>query len=185
MSIEQYKKELKELVGKPKTEKMLLFVAILTEILKSEKIEPIIVGGFSVELYTLNSYLTEDIDLVMDGREKANKILLELGFVKKGKNWYNKELNLSIEIPDNWLDGDTDKVLKMNIGNNRYVKVIGVEDIISDRLRACEFWKANSDCEWAYRMFYTHRENIDLPYLLNRTKKDGTVHLLEKWLNEE
>ncbi|WP_157404568.1 hypothetical protein [Shouchella shacheensis] len=33
------------------------------------------------------------------------------------------------------------------------VFVIGVEDIILDRLRACVHWKSSSDCEWGMNPF--------------------------------
>ncbi|QYY44516.1 hypothetical protein K3F53_07285 [Aneurinibacillus thermoaerophilus] len=184
LSIESYRAEVYGLKGKPKTEKMLLFSAILTEILESLNVEPIIVGGFSVELYTRNSYLTEDIDFVLNGRDKANQVLLDLGFEKQGKDWYHKEVGLIVEIPDNWLDGDYSRVTKLNIGNGRYVKVIGIEDIICDRLRACKFWRSQSDCEWAFRLYYAHRERIDMKYLKQKATKDGTYEIVEEWIEK-
>ncbi|WP_027416094.1 DUF6036 family nucleotidyltransferase [Aneurinibacillus terranovensis] len=184
LSMEKYKKEVEGLKGKAKTEKMLLFSAILTEILKQDNIDLIIVGGFSVELYTRNSYVTEDIDFVMDGRDKANSVLLQLGFKQQGKDWLNGELGLVVEIPDNWLDGDYNRITKLNIGNGRYVNVIGIEDIICDRLRACKFWKSENDCEWAFRLFYSHKERIDIQYLNEKATKDGTYEIIEGWLKE-
>lgn len=65
------------------------------------------------------------------------------------------------------------------------VYVIGIEDIILDRLRACIHWKSASDCEWGKRMFLLHRDRLDIEYMKEMTKRDLTRNLLDKWLIEK
>src|SRR5699024_10488583 len=97
-------------------EKMLRLVAMLTKYFQDENIRPIIVGGLSVEVYTRNNYTTYDIDIIADGREQINKLLTdELGFKKLGRSWYNKELEISIEIPSNYLEGSLEKVVELTL----------------------------------------------------------------------
>jgi len=71
---------------------MLFVCGVVTTALESENIRPIVVGGFAVEFYTLGSYATHDIDLVILEHEKANQIFQQLGFVKEGRHWYIQKL---------------------------------------------------------------------------------------------
>jgi len=175
--------EMEKLKSKSKFEKMLLFTSIFTELLEEYNIKPIIVGGLSVEIYTRNDYTTVDIDLVLSGRDKANEILQKLGFEKLGKDWYHEDLEIALEIPDNVLDGSYEKVLILNLPNNKKVYVIGIEDILADRLRACVHWKSTADCEWGYRLLFIHYQDIDIEYLIEKSKKEQTYSELNKWLN--
>ena len=111
------KNEFDKLVLLSKHERMIEVVALLTERLKSDGILPIIVGGLSVEIYTRGNYTTYDIHLIADGRIKIDEILVgELGFKKEGRAWYHSNLEISIEIPSNYLEGSEDKVIE-------YVKI--------------------------------------------------------------
>lgn len=181
---ESIKKKLLALVGKPKIERMLGLCSILTECLAPHKVTPVIVGGFAVELYTLSSYSTEDVDLVLSRRDLANDVLLACGFVRKGKDWISKELQLVIEIPDDMLAGDVDRIMKLNLEDGSYVNVIGIEDLIIDRLCAGVHWKTKNDFEWARRLFLTHKDEIDIEYLKEVASKEGVVVFVNVWLDE-
>ncbi|MEW6274370.1 MAG: hypothetical protein AB1556_04560 [Bacillota bacterium] len=92
---------------------------------------------------------------------------------------------MGIEIPSEVLEGaDPEKIIKVRLPSGRYVYVIGIEDIILDRLRACVHWKSTSDCEWGLRMFKVHRDRLDLDYLLSAAKQDrsSTLQKLREWL---
>ncbi|MDQ0338525.1 hypothetical protein J2S00_001311 [Caldalkalibacillus uzonensis] len=84
-----------KLKGKPKFERMLTTDAILTELLEQQQIRPIIVGGLSIEIYTLQQYTTHDIDLIINGSAQASDVIKALGFERTGKDWlhpgYTKE----------------------------------------------------------------------------------------------
>jgi len=183
--INNMKNLLYELKDKPKHEKMLLFASLLTELLEKHDIKPIIVGGLSVEIYTRGDYTTRDIDFVFPGRHIADNILLHLDFVKEGRYWYHPILEIAVEIPDDFLDGDKEKIIKFNLENQRHIYVIGIEDLILDRLRACVFRKSSSDCEWALRLMLTHKDILDFDYLQKKSVEDKTAeklnHLLEKY----
>ena len=51
---------------------MLMTAAIITKLLELEQVEPIIVGGFSLAIYTDESYSTRDIDFVVSERDKID-----------------------------------------------------------------------------------------------------------------
>jgi hypothetical protein len=118
----------------------------------------------SIEIYTLNGYATQDIDFVMDGYDLAGEVLGSLGFTKLGKNWIHANLGVSVEIPSNYLTGDYNKVTELTVAD-KAVYVIGIEDIILDRLRAAVHWKSGESREWGYRMLLMYFEDLDMEYI--------------------
>lgn len=60
--MQKAKEALELLQDKSKFEKLLHIAAIITDLVLPLDIRPIIVGGLSVEIYTLNGYATQDID---------------------------------------------------------------------------------------------------------------------------
>lgn len=183
-SIEKAKEKLHTLVDKGKYEKMLGCAALLTELMEEHKIKPIIVGGMAVETYTLNEYMTSDLDIVISRPDLLNTLLISLGFENNGGSYFHSDLLITIEIPDDMLkDADYARVMKINLPNNCHVHMIGIEDIILDRLRACIHWKSTSDCEWGRRLLLLHHTRLDLAYLKECARKDGTGIRLDDWLS--
>src|SRR5690625_2382769 len=148
-----------------KHECMIQATGLLTEYFESFGIKPIIVGGLSVEIYTRGNYTTHDIDLVSDGREQFDDLLIDtLGFKKAGRSWYSEKLEISLEIPSNHLEGNMDKVIELKLPNDKKVFVIGIEDIIIHRLEwaVVEHNKNpewSDDYEWARRMYEIHKND--------------------------
>ncbi|NPV52950.1 MAG: UbiD family decarboxylase [Firmicutes bacterium] len=156
-------------------------LGVITRALSRYKVVPILVGGSAVEFYTLGGYSTLDIDVVVSGREEFDAILRTLGFSKgKGeRHWYNEALDIAIEAPDSKLAGSKEKITTIQI-DDLSVYIIGIEDLILDRLRAFVFWKSSSDGEWAGRMIGVHASWIDWNYLHEQASREG----LDRALNE-
>jgi hypothetical protein len=182
-NMQKAKEALEQLQNKSKFEKMLHTAAIITELILPLGIRPIIVGGLSVEIYTLNGYATQDIDFVMDGYDIVNELLLQLGFTKVGKNWVHSILGVSIEIPSNFLAGDYDKVTELPVAD-KAVYVIGIEDIILDRLRAAVHWKSGESREWGYRMLLMYLEELDMGYIQGRFDHPLEQTEFNLWVSE-
>ncbi|MTI83837.1 MAG: hypothetical protein FH756_08000 [Firmicutes bacterium] len=65
-----------------------------------------------MEFYTQGSYTTLDVDLVVQVRDYAKRVLSEMGF-RRGlgqKSWYCESLELSVQIPDDTLAGSMDRI---------------------------------------------------------------------------
>lgn len=186
------KNDLEKLYNLGKHDRMIGLTAILTEYFEETKLQPIVVGGLSVELYTRSNYTTYDIDLVASGRAHYHKLLTQqLGFKSEGRGWYHEDLEIAIEIPSNSLEGNVNKVVKVELPNDKYIHVIGVEDIIIHRLEsAIVSHKDNpewsDDYGWAFRMFITHKDSNDIMdqmYLLEEAKKAKVDHIIKEWIN--
>ncbi|UNC93533.1 DUF6036 family nucleotidyltransferase [Candidatus Contubernalis alkaliaceticus] len=182
-------KELKRLNPDDKYNTMLYAMAIITKLLEVESVKPIIVGGFSVEIYTDRSYSTRDLDVITNKRNKVIQLLQKIGFKIEGRHLVYNELDLAIEFPDDELAGSYGKVNKININetDNLYVYVISYEDIIMDRLRAFLYWNEHESKEWGMKVLFRFFDKIDLDYMMNigggaETKLE--VDELNKWLTE-
>ncbi len=185
ITIEELKKEFNKLKDKPKFEKQLEFSSLLTEYFASKNIQPIIVGGLSVEIYTRDDYHTHDIDFVSEGWDLFNEVLLSLGFDKVQRVWYHKDFEIAVEVPSSQLEGSKEHVYELTLPSGRKIYVIGVEDIIIHRVEGVSFKnypKEDEDYEWAYRMFYIHKDNIDMHYLIKKANESNIFHLIEGWL---
>jgi hypothetical protein len=185
-SINEAKQKLRDLESKSTFEKMVQVAAIMTKLLAEKRIRPVIVDGLAVEIYTRSDYTTVDIDMIVSDRKLAGEILVQLGFTVEGRHWYHEKLMVSIEIPNDILeDADYNKIIELQMDDESKVYVIGIEDIILDRLRACMHWKSASDCEWGKRMFLLHRNRLDIEYMKEMAKRDLTRNLLDQWLIEK
>ena len=162
-------------------QRRLYFMGVMTEALAKEGIRPIVVGGNAVEFYTLGGYATGDIDLVVSDRSTADRFLASVGFEREGRHWYSEALDLAVEIPGSRLAGDPERLTEVEI-DGRSVYLIGIEDLIVDRLNALVHWKSERDGEWAEEMLVLHFREIDFPYLKERAAVEGAGEALAEML---
>lgn len=155
----------------------LLFLCWLNSEMKRDGVDFVVVGGSAVELYSFGKYLSADMDIISSASHLIGEKLERLGFVKKGKDWISEELRLFIEIPSNVLAGDISRVREVEFDEDLSVKVIGIEDLIVDRLNSCVHWKYETDCEWASYLLKKFEKDLDLRYLKERAAME---HVDEK-----
>ncbi len=178
-----YKAELQQLLLKPKFERMIHVSAIITELLAEYDIRPIIVGGLGVEIYTMNGYTTQDVDFVMRRNDHFATIMQEIGFQQAGKDWVHHDLGISVEVPGEELAGDMKQIVEVSL-DTRKIYVIGVEDLILDRLRAAVHWKSLEDAEWGFRLIATYHEELNKEYLRAEVANQPQEQQeLERWLS--
>lgn len=172
VSLERVKDEVNPLT------KRLLFMGLLTKELEPEKVRPIIVGGNAVEFYTAGGYATGDIDIVAPS-EPLDKILKMWGFEKEGRHWINEELGIFIEAPAFSLDSQEqyDMIYEVEI-EGLIVYIIGIEDLIVDRLAAYVHWHSSDDKYWAKELMVLHLDEIDWDYLEKRAKDEEVTNAL-------
>ncbi len=158
-------------------------MGVLTQEAEKRNERPIVVGGSAVDFYTEGIYPSHDIDLVSN-RKIIGEILENVfNFKPSGRHWINEQTGLSVEIPDSRLAGDKDKVTVVRIENLK-VYVIGIEDLIIDRINACVHWKSQTDCDQAMFMIRYYRNRLDSRYLEGKAKDEGILRALRKFSEE-
>ena len=146
----------------------LLALGLLTQRLAKYGIEPILVGGAAVEFYTAGGYATADVDLAMTTSKEVHEAFAALGFEREGRYWHHAELDLLFEAPaPAGLPGEDAPRTETYIDGLRVV-VIGIEDLLIDRLRAWVHWKSQEDGRWTRRLAFLYSDRIDWRYVLDR-----------------
>lgn len=172
-NIEQLKSRLSEAVELPSAiDRRMTTLAVVTQALLDRGVMAVLVGGGAVEFYTAGGYTTTDLDVITPSVSDVESTMTELGFTKSGRHWQREELDVFIEMPTPPLDGSADKVVEVDMGDLR-VFVIGVEDLIFDRLKAYEYWKSKDDGRWARRLMTLQQDTIDWEYLERRVADEG------------
>jgi len=169
MNKERYVSVLDELKSVPdtNTDKLIRVAGVITEYVKESKnIDLIVVGGLSVEIYTEGGYTTQDIDFVGVNHEKIMKALSELGFRHEGRNSIHDELKVFVEVPSSVLKEADEKYIRTVTTEDGFeLSVIGVEDIIKDRLVALVQWDEYMQDEWIYQLIKKYHDKIDISYI--------------------
>jgi hypothetical protein len=163
--------------------KQLLTVALITSLLEQKgNSAPIIIGGCALSYYTREVYFTADIDLAYADREALDAVLKSVGFTKKGRYWVNEDLGIAIEVPVSVLIGEDSPVETVELGEGLQCQILGIEDLIIDRLNACKHWKSEIDCEMAELLIRKYSKELDWAYLeekANMPKNDIVEELSE------
>ncbi len=184
--MQQSPKEFEKLGGiENDFKRRLYFAGILTKYLKEKNIKPVVVGGHAVEFYTLGSYTTGDIDIVSEGQAEIENLLKSWGFQKIDRLWIDAQYDIEIDVVSSSLkNGDYSRISEITVDDLK-VYIIGIEDLIVDRLNALVWWKSEEDGKWAKQMLKLHQEEIDAKYLSRRAEKEGVAEALEKMKDEE
>ncbi len=152
--------------------KRLVSLGILTDRLLEDGLEPILVGGAALEFYTAGGYTTKDVDLALPTCPQVDAAFAELGFIKEGRYWYHGELDLLFEAPaPAGLPGETSPRTEVEIEGLRVV-IVGLEDLLIDRLRAWVHWNSEEDRRWARRLALLYSDRLDWAYLRGRTQEN-------------
>ena len=146
----------------------LIALGLLTTLLAPHDIEPILVGGGTVELYTAGGYTTGDTDLALPSDPSVDAAFAVLGFQKEGRFWIREDLDLLFEASaPAGIPGEDAPRTVLDVDGLRVV-VIGIEDLILDRLRAWIHWKSDEDGRWTRRLTALYADLLDWSYLVAR-----------------
>ena len=132
---------------------------------------PVLIGGCALAYYSREVYFTTDIDLACPDREALDKVLRSIGFVVDGRYWVHQSMNLMVEAPAGTLVGEdaTREIIAM--GDGLECCVIGLEDLLIDRMNACVHWRSKQECEMVELLVSMWSTEIDWKYLLERAEK--------------
>lgn len=162
--------------------KRIAIASVISEIFKFNDLSsPILVGGSAVAVYTDGQYATMDIDMISNVDKLPYDILLSLGYKKRGKDYYHEKLMSLIEFPSGHLNGDESKVRSYLVNETGYeVNVIGIEDLILDRMDSFNATNDESSKEWAMNLMGGMYQFLDWSYLHSESHRRKTYPKFEK-----
>lgn len=146
--------------------RQLLMAGLITRLLEDQgRPAPVIIGGLALSYYSREVYFTADIDLACADRIALDEVLVGLGFVRSGRYWIHETLDIAVEAPASTLAGEDAPRETVDLDGGLRCVVIGVEDLILDRLNACKHWRSAADCEAAELLVVRYRGGLDWEYL--------------------
>lgn len=146
--------------------RQLLIVGLITKVLEQrDKDIPTVIGGCALSYYSREVYFTSDIDLSYSDIEALDEVLSEIGFKKEGRYWINEGLKIAIEVPAGVLVGEESPAEIVELGEGMICRIIGIEDLVIDRLNACKYWKSEIDCEMVELLLFRYFKEMDWSYL--------------------
>lgn len=154
---------------------------MLTKALEKDGLKPILIGGCALEYYTLGGYTTGDVDIALPTIAKVEDVFAELGFERERRYWVHKEYDLLFEAPTANLAGEEAELTEVVIGG-LHCFIIGIEDLIIDRLKSYVHWKWEDDGRWVKRLIELHGKDLDIKYIREKARKEGTLAAFEKLL---
>jgi len=160
--------------------RQMLMTGLITRVMEDRgQPAPVLIGGLALSYYTREVYFTADIDLACVDRDALDAALREIDFVKKGRYWVHEGLDLAVEAPASELVGEDAPRETVEIEGGLRCVVIGLEDLIVDRMNACKHWKSEVDCEMTELLVVRYREELDWAYLEKRAARKENDTLAE------
>ena len=154
--------------------KKMLLLGYVTSQLEKKKQSIFLVGGQAVETYTAGQFPTGDIDVTTSDSATTQKVLKSLGFEEIGMIWLNKPLGIAFHIVGYF---PPERSRTIRIGPYK-ARIVGVEELILDRLSAAKFWNIPADYEKAKVLYDNFEKQIDKDYLREIAKKKKVDDLL-------
>jgi len=158
--------------------KKMLLLGYVSERMARRKASVFLVGGQAVETYTGGVFTTGDIDITTTDTRGTEALLEKLSFVKEGMIWVSVRLGMAVHLvasyPRRSIRHRTFEV------DGYLVKVVGVEDLIVDRLCAAKFWRSERDAEQAKALIEVFRESIDDGYLEELARAENVYDSLSQ-----
>jgi hypothetical protein len=143
--------------------------------------QAVLVGGGAVELFTEGAYTTGDLDFVGSVPKMVRQRLRESGFVRKGRHWIHEEQEVFLEFPSSELDeGESSQELEV-LGST--VRVIGLEELIVDRLAAWQFWSSTIDGYNAWLLLDRRGSDVDPTRLEKLARRRDAMAALRSLLS--
>jgi hypothetical protein len=159
--------------------KKMLLLGYITSKLEKKKQSIFLVGGQAVETYTAGQFPTGDIDVTTSDSATTQKVLKGLGFEEIGMIWLNKQLGIAFHIVGYFAP---ERPRTISIGPYK-ARIVGVEELVLDRLSAAKFWNIPADYEKAKVLYDNFKKQIDMDYLRKMAKEknveDSLLRIIE------
>lgn len=143
-------------------------------------VRPVVVEGFAVEFYSTGGYRTNDIDACCMRPAEAGAVLEGWGFRRVNRHWVSDPLGLQVEFPRLAIEARARERLTTVRVDGREVMLIGVEDLILDRLNGWIHSGSTDDRRWAVELAAIAWEQLDRPYLQREAEVDRTAAALQE-----
>ncbi|MBM3271613.1 MAG: hypothetical protein FJZ01_28590 [Candidatus Sericytochromatia bacterium] len=168
-----------------RSRRRMVALGIVSDRLREIGLEPILVGGGALEYYTAGGHATGDVDLALPHGEDVDRAFADLGFAKEGRFWIRDDLELYFEAPaPAGLPGEDAPRTVVEVDGMKVV-IIGLEDLLMDRVRAWVHWNSAEDYRWSVHLAAVYADRLDWDYLASRASDNPEERAALQRLREE
>jgi len=161
--------------------------AVISQHLKNDGIDTVLVGGACVSIYSKNLYQSYDLDYVTFADHKLiEHSLKKLKFSKKGKYFHHPDCPFFIEFVAPPVAIGEEPVhsfhdLKTKLGT---IRMLTATDSLKDRLASYFHWNDLQSLDQALAIWSKTSEKIDLDQVRDWSQKEGHLEKFELFLKE-
>ena len=160
--------------------------ALVQERLRTKGVEEILCGGSCVSIYSDETYVSDDLDLVhasllSPGRRVIREAMLELGFGEEGRHFSHPGTELLVEFPPgppSLGDEPAGKIEEMQEATG-LLRLLSPTDCVKDRL-ACYFYFGDEQC-LRQALLVARRRSIDMAEVGRWAGKEGREERLRRF----
>lgn len=160
---------------RPHVEKLTVAAAVISEVLRRRGMQATLVGGGAIEFHASEVYTTTDVDLVVEGRSRAelDTALTEFGFARQGRHWVLGDL--FVEVPGHHL---SDPVEVVAVGPLS-LRVVRREVVTADRIIGFKHWRATAYGAQAIALLALFGRSLDEDILRDRLRAEDAEDAFE------
>lgn len=149
--------------------------AVVSTALHERGMTATLVGGAAIEYHAADVYTTSDIDLVVEGRSRADidEVLTSLGFSRSGRHWVRGDVY--VEVPGNYTSDPVDVV---RVGPMSF-RVVKREVVLADRIVGFKHWRATAYGAQAIALLTLFRGQLDERLLRERVRAEDAEDALD------
>jgi hypothetical protein len=150
--------------------------------LRAGGIDVVLTGGSAVAIYSLDKYVSNDLNFVVEGFARRSRIeaaMEALGFQQVGRHFEHPEAETLVEFP-----GGPLSVGKQPVGriesldyDTGTLRIISPTDCVKDRLAAYYYWNDRQSLEQAVLVAGEHK--IDFDEVSDWSRKEGMLEAFE------
>ncbi|MCD4654177.1 hypothetical protein K8T06_09590 [bacterium] len=121
------------------------FGGFVSNLLQKNGINVILSGGSCVSIYTMEAYVSGDLDFIrtgLDSMRSIRSILMDAGFAEVNRYFKHPESDFFVEFPGGPPSVGEDPIVEFNLIETEYgmLKLLTPTDCIKDRLAAYFHW---------------------------------------------
>ena len=137
-----------------------------------------VVGGSALEIYTTGDYVSDDVDLIVEDRERVAEVLRSWGFKSKGMYWTSPDFRPAVQIVGRYDSGSRrlSQVVSTRYGS---VRLAAIEDIVIKRLIEARHWRRPEALAEAMLAVSRYGPDLDWGYIKEMAAKDLVADLAD------
>ncbi len=136
-----------------------------------------VVGGSALEIYTTGDYVSKDIDLLAENRERIVVALRSLGFREEGRYWRHPDLPPSVQIVGQYDSGSRarNRIVLTPYGR---LRLGAIEDIVWKRVVEARYWNRPEALVEAKLAVRRYGDRIDWEYVERQGREQHVEDLV-------